>query len=85
MNCPLCAQPSIVLKTLGNERRRRCTICRHLFTTVEKLKEDERRQVAAIEAVRQAAAKISELDGRDMARGEPQLHLEQPRKRRGTR
>ena len=59
MNCPLCSQPSIVLKTQGNERRRRCTKCRHPFVTVEKLKEDERRQAEAIEAVRQAAEKLA--------------------------
>lgn len=59
MNCPLCSQPTIVLKTLGNERRRRCTVCRHPFITVEKLKEDEKRQAEAIEAVRQAAEKLA--------------------------
>jgi transcriptional regulator NrdR family protein len=48
-----------VLKTQGDERRRRCTVCRHPFVTVEKLKEDERRQVEAIEAVRQAAQKLA--------------------------
>lgn len=49
----------MVVKTLGNERRRRCTTCRHLFSTVEKLKEDEQRQLEAIEAVRQAAEKLA--------------------------
>lgn len=59
MNCPLCHQPTIVLKTLGDERRRRCTACLHRFTTIEKLKEDEQRQAEAIEAVRQAAEKLA--------------------------
>lgn len=48
-----------MLKTQGNERRRRCTKCRHPFVTVEKLKDDEKRQAEAIEAVRQAAEKLA--------------------------
>lgn len=59
MKCPICPGDTIVVKTLGVERRRKCTVCEHRFTTIEKLKEDEQRQAAAIEIVLQAAEKLA--------------------------
>lgn len=58
MNCPICSSDAVVLRKDGAERRKRCTKCGHRFVTVEKLKEDEARQAAAIEAVRAAARKL---------------------------
>lgn len=58
MNCPVCRQPSVVLKTLESERRRRCTACGHRFTTVEKLKDEERRQREAVQTVLEAAERL---------------------------
>jgi transcriptional regulator NrdR family protein len=58
MNCPICSQDSIVLKTLGTERRRRCTVCHHRFTTTEVLKEEQQRQLEAVQTVIEAAEKL---------------------------
>lgn len=43
----------------GPARRRKCTGCGNRFTTVEKLKEDEKRQLEAIEVVKAAAGKLA--------------------------
>lgn len=59
MNCPICSRETIVLAKDGPDRRRRCTSCGNRFTTVEKLKEDDRRQLEAIEAVKRAAEKLA--------------------------
>lgn len=58
MNCPICRRETIVLAKDGPNRRRQCTGCGNRFTTVEKLKEEDRRQQEAIEAVREAAGKL---------------------------
>lgn len=58
MNCPLDGKPTIVLKTLGNERRRECTVCRHKFTTTEVLKEDAQRQAEAVKTVIEVADRL---------------------------
>lgn len=59
MNCPLCKGETVVLSKDGVERRRKCaTGCGHRFTTIEKLKEEEKRQLEAIETVKAAAVKL---------------------------
>lgn len=65
MNCPICKGETVVLSKDGVERRRKCvgrdgrSGCGNRFTTVEKLKDDEKRQLKAIEAVRAAAEKLA--------------------------
>lgn len=59
MNCPLCSQPSLVLKTLDTERRRECTVCKNRFTTTEVLKEEHQRQAELIEDARALAEKLA--------------------------
>lgn len=59
MNCPICSQPSIVLKTLDNERRRECTACKHRFPTVEVLKQDHQRLQEIVEDARSLAEKLA--------------------------
>lgn len=59
MNCPLCSQPSIVLKTLETERRRECTVCKNRFTTTEVLKTDHQRLEEVAQDVRALAEKLA--------------------------
>lgn len=62
MNCPICRHESIVLRSDGHERRRRCTNakCNNRFTTVEVLKDDHERQKAAVQTVVEVAEKIKD-------------------------
>lgn len=59
MNCPLCSKPTLVLKTIGEDRRRECTGCGHRFTTTEVLKEDHQRQAELLEDARALAEKLA--------------------------
>lgn len=58
MKCPLCDNPTRVLAKEGVERRRKCTICGHPFTTEERLKAELQRKDAAVQAVLEAAEQI---------------------------
>lgn len=58
MNCPVDGNASVVLKTLGAERRRQCTVCGHRFTTTEVLKEERQRETEAVAAVLEVAEKL---------------------------
>ena len=58
LNCPVCSQPTAVLEKRGNERRRECTACRHRFSTVEKLRDVDRRQAEALRAAVDLAEKV---------------------------
>lgn len=58
MNCPICSRPAYVEKTMGNDRRRKCTGCGQRFTTTEVLKVDAERQAEAVRTVLDAAAKL---------------------------
>jgi transcriptional regulator NrdR family protein len=58
VNCPVCSQPTIILKTRDAERRRACTVCPHRFTTTEVLKEDHNRQQEAVQTVIEVAERL---------------------------
>lgn len=59
MNCPICKADSTVLKTVGAERRRECTGCKHRFTTTEVLKDEHQRREALIQDAVALAEKIT--------------------------
>ena len=58
MNCPICSSATMVLSKHGVERRRRCTVCKHTFATVEKLRDEDRRQAEAVQTVLDAADRL---------------------------
>ena len=64
MDCPICKGETVVLSKEGVERRRKCVGrdgaggCGNRFTMIEKLKEEEKRQLEAIETVKAAAVKL---------------------------
>jgi hypothetical protein len=58
LNCPICSQDSIVLRTDGAERRRCCTACQHRFTTTEVLKDERRRELEAVQTLLEAAERL---------------------------
>ena len=58
LNCPVCSQPTAVLEKRGNERRRECTACKHRFSTIEKLRDVDRRQAEALRAAVDLAEKV---------------------------
>lgn len=60
MNCRICPGETIVLETRGSERRRHCTACGHRFTTVEVLKDERRRELAAVQVVKEAAERLKD-------------------------
>lgn len=59
MNCPVCDAGTVILKTLGTERRRKCVRCQRRFTTTEVLKEDHKRLQEAAEDVKALAEKLA--------------------------
>jgi transcriptional regulator NrdR family protein len=59
MNCPICHQNARVLKTLGDERRRECTQCKHRFTTTEVLKDELRRKDQLLRDARELAERLA--------------------------
>lgn len=60
MNCPTCGSESIILRTDGLNRRRRCSnqACQQRFTTTEVMKDEHQRLQAAVEEVRQVAERL---------------------------
>lgn len=58
MNCPICSQNTRVLRADGPDRRRACTACGHRFSTTEVLKEEQQRQLEAVQTVLEAAEKL---------------------------
>ena len=58
LNCPICSQETRVLRTDDAERRRMCTACGYRFTTTEVLKDEQRRQLEAVQTVLEAAEKL---------------------------
>lgn len=49
----------MVLEKRGAERRRQCTECGHRFSTLEKLKDLERRQAEALKDAKALAEKLT--------------------------
>lgn len=60
MNCPVCQQPTLVLRTDGASRRRKCSACGHRFTTTEVLEEEQKRQQEAVQTVLEAAERLKD-------------------------
>lgn len=59
MNCPTCQGDTIVLQTIGNDRRRECRgACRQRFTTTEVLKVEHERLQEAVDVVRSVADRL---------------------------
>ena len=46
------------MHTEAPDRRRQCTACGHRFTTTEVLKDEQRRQLEAVQTVLEAAEKL---------------------------